>query len=287
MAVARLRYSASSRRAVTPFGSRETSHRRELCLTIPYALAAFVLVACIPVRWTEPGSPWITGQIRGPDGRPAVGLHVAVAGDVDDDACRHPAATTTTDADGNFRVPNTELVHHFFILLPIEKFTQLYRVCGGDSTPLSTAYDGHMAAYTPGPPDSVSCFAWLWHAATHVTCTSVTQKVDIYGRSSSRVTSGGAWTDGASHGFYRVISTHSGPWVVHPQLYLQWLRDSTTVVSTMELTPLTPMTALVGPSFSNERGVWSLVVTGFKGSDVERTLIFELGPPDDVRLVTP
>ena len=267
---------------------RIATSAKRLCITITFASATLALVACIPVRWTEPGSPSISGQIRGPNGRPAVGLRVAVAGDVADDACRHPAAATTTDAEGNFRLPSTELVHHFFILLPIEKFTQPYHVCGGDSAgALSPAYDGHMAAHMTGPEDLVSCFSWLWDAATHVTCTSTSQQVDLYGHNAKLVITGGSWTDNTAHGSYRVISTHSGNWVVHPQLYLQWLRDSTTVVSMIELTSLTPMTALVSPSFTQERGVWSLVVTGFKGNDVERTLTFELGPPEHVRLVTP
>lgn len=69
-----------------------------------------------------------------------------------------------------------------------------------------------------------------------------------------------------------------------PQLYLQWLRDST-VVSTTELTPLTTMDALGDPNLSFERGRWTLVTTGYQGSDLERTMVFELGPPDQVRLL--
>lgn len=258
------------------------------CLALLGSLPAVGVVACIPVRWTEPGSPWISGKLRGPDGRPAAGLRLAVSGDVDD-ACRHPAAVATTDADGRFQLPNTELVHRFFILLPFEKFWQGYRVCGGaDTTALIQAYDGFMSAHAFGAPDSLSCFSWLWRSATHVTCTSTSRKTDLYGHEIRLVTTGGHWNDGTVDGSYRVISTHTGPWVVHPQLFVQWIRDSA-VVSTIEITPLTTMTALVDPSLAWEGGGWILIVTGFQGSDIVRTLVFQLGPPDHIRLteVTP
>ena len=223
----------------------------------------------------------------GPDGRPAAGVRVSVTSSLDN-ACRHPAAVTTTDSEGKFQLPTIELVHRFFVLLPFEKFTQMYRICGGsDSNSLAAAYDGFMSAYLLGPPDTVSCFSWLWRSATRVTCTSLSQKADLYGRRDFRlVITGGDWSDSATHGSYRIISTHAGPWVVHPQLYVQWMLDST-VVSTQELTQLTTMTALVDPRLTRERGSWSLVVTGFRGGDVERTLIFALGPPDRVQLLTP
>jgi hypothetical protein len=253
------------------------------CTKILCLLAPLGLVACIPVRWTEPGSPFITGQIRGPDGLPASGLHVAVSGDLNA-ACRHPAAEVSTDKDGNFQLPNTDLVHRFFILLPFEKFTQLYRVCGGtDTTALSPAYDGHMAAHLSGATDSVSCFSWRWQAAMRVTCSSLSHERDLYGHEVKLVVTGGHWLDSLGRGSYRIISTNAGPWIVHPQLYLQWLRDSV-VVSTMELTPLTKMTALLDPRLEFEFGEWSLVVTGFQGSDVQRTLLFQLGPPGHIRL---
>ena len=256
------------------------------CLTILHSLAALGIAACIPVRWSEPGSPQISGRIRGPDGKPAAGLRVAVSGSMDD-ACRHPAAVTVTDQWGRFSLPNTELEHRFFILLPIEKFTQVYRVCGGgDTTALVPAYDGHMPAHVLGAPDSVTCFSWWWRSALSVTCSSLAQKKDLYGREVELVVSGGDWADGAEHGSYRIVSTRTSRWVLHSQLFVQWLRDSA-VVSTMELTELTSMDALVDPKLSLEQGGWSVVLTGFQGSDVRRTLIFKLGPPNHVRLLAP
>jgi hypothetical protein len=230
----------------------------------------------------------ISGQIRGPDGRPAAGLRVGVSGSLED-ACRRPAAVTTTDANGRFRLDNTRLEHRFVVLLPIEKFVQPYTICGGsDSSALMPAYEGRMPARWDGAPDdSVSCFSWLWRSGTRVTCTSLSLKEARTGCSQCKsVLTGGSWVDGQRQGTYRIVSTFAESGTRRPQLFVQWMRDSS-VVTTMEVTPLTSMDALVDPSLTLDTNGWSLVATGVKGSDIQRTLTFALGPPDSVRLVRP
>jgi len=252
------------------------------CLTGSVVLAAF---GCIPVKWTEPGSPAISGRIRSADGSPAVGLRVTISPSPNAD-CRHPRAETITDASGRFTLPATELEHRFVVLVPIEKFMQYYTLCGGaDSASMFAVYEGSIPAHvSPTKEDVVSCVAWPWRAETELACSS--DVVDKRGRRHDLqpFLVGGWWSVAGAQGSYRVIPL-KGPGVLHPRLFVQWVRDSS-VVESVELTSLTHMKELVDPTLSDEHGTWCVIADGLDGSAFH-SLVFELGAPGQVKLATP
>ena len=130
------------------------------------------------------------------------------------------------------------------LIPPAEKFGNPYWLCAGasDST-LTLVYDGHGSLSPTSRADFLMCIEWTWEGRDRMTCSV---------RGEGSIVSGGRWTDGAAHGWFRVYRTaelrrmsgYDRP-VKGVAVYVQWIEESGSV-------PPFPVRAIVRVPFDSK-----------------------------------
>jgi hypothetical protein len=260
-------------------------------------LLAFVLVAqlltaaCyLPVHYTEPGSPMLTGTLLDSDGHPVAGARVAITPHTyDDKHCRRATVYATTDSAGRFGFQSTTVERKGIWLVPaIERFFSSYAICTGanDST-LHIAYLGRVQLQPERiPPDTVSCLQWIWDGRTRSVCS---------GSAETPVQTGGHWSDSTGSGYYRLIDSGPGWEGRESGVFLQWVQvdrpsGAETVRRTMTF-PLAPKLLSVSARLVSPQDEASCVRVRSSGRPLhwysagprKVDVSLELGPPGVTR----
>jgi len=247
-------------------------------------LAALGLTACIPlpISHMEQVTPRVVGTIQGDDGLPLGALRVATAENPDAKSCQWSAGAALTDAAGRFAVPAVRVRKKVFWLSMMENFGRAgYWICAapagptdGASTPVLASVVGRIAG------DSISCLQWHADGIPQLTCDSDNDR---------HVISGGEWSDGSTHGTYRLIvtTTDATPYPEY-RVFVQWLEFSASerrhpVRATVEL-PAPAIDLIPFPALEIRDNGWNVVVKsnrpGMKGAD--RFMTFHVGKPGEI-----
>lgn len=270
--------------------------------TAPLAalVAASFLTACVPIPYTTPGNPAVSGVLRRDDGTPASGRRVGAA--LRTESCRAPGLLAVTDSAGRFAfAPRTMRRRWLLVFPPIEVFAYAYQLCAvtdaADGATLVPAYMGMMPRHAVDQHDAVECVTWRWADAPRVTCSSQRE---------GALATGGAWQAGAMRGRYQAIvatdTVTPRGWrrpQRQPRVFLLWIAqahaasDSTLAGATHRVVRLPlerPYDTLEDLRIRQRfGGSWCLRVEaawdgGFHGRQ-QSPLSFELGPPGEVRAV--
>jgi hypothetical protein len=203
-------------------------------------------------------APPVVGVVRREDGSAAAGVRVSSAADATASACARGGPLVTTDAAGRFALPEQRVKKRILWLTLMENFGLVwYGLCAqpaAAAAPLAAPLTGFFRG------DSVDCLLWRWGGAERLSCDNT--------RRARTVVTGGAWTDGAVGGEYRVI-------VYGWRAYVQWVElaaDGTParVRTTMELPTEGRLWGDTAPAFTHPNA-WR-VVLGDRWT-------FELGAP--------
>ncbi|HEY2377877.1 MAG TPA: hypothetical protein VGH98_18030 [Gemmatimonadaceae bacterium] len=184
-------------------------------------ILTLVLTGCVlPLNVKEAGSPALVGVVRRDDGRPAIGVQVAITNDQGRASCAHATARTFTDSAGVFRFAPTTLVQRWVMLVPaVERFFNWYGVCAGPADSLlELTYNGlvrlHYGA-EGSAADTLNCLQWTWRGRPRGTCTGPSAE--------DRVQLGGGWSDARGSGYYRLIGVSHGSPSAESGVYVQWV----------------------------------------------------------------
>jgi hypothetical protein len=254
--------------------------------SVACTVALFVLVsgpACVPlpIPHTEQVTPSVVGVLRRSDGSPVAGERVASTAVSEDRHCQGTGARATTDSNGTFQLPATQVRRRILWVTMMESFGLTpYWVCAGSAdsstTSRGTQHGGRIFVLGHRWGDSLSLVSWIWHDTMQVTF-------------DRQIATGGGWSEGGATGFYRVLVAATDNWGHAARAYVEWVeRTPAGAQKVRAIAELEAGAPIVGAEIDEARGHWFAIVQRArppKGSDLRR-LMFELGPPGVVRPAT-
>ena len=268
---------------------------RKTFASLPLAFMIGVQGCFLPLPFNENGSPPLSGIVQGSDGRPVAGRRIVVSSTYDDSTCSKARASAITDSAGRFTLPHT-LVRRRGILLipPFERFWNSFTLCS--DTPADTVtraiYDGQVGLGTEAPPQTISCYEWVWQGRERVSCST---------RDEGKVVEGGRWSADGRRGRYRLVLTDElarargfdRP-VPRPHIYVFWIEETDAGLplgarETVRLPIDDNMTALSHVEILERNGRFYAAFPGYKKTFLNdfasAELRYELGPPGKVTRV--
>jgi hypothetical protein len=285
---------------VAPITDSRWRARLTLLLT---ACAPFVAACPLPIARTETASAPVLGSIVWADGTPASGLEIAVSTEWSDAPCTKPALRVHTDVAGTFRLPGTQKHYKTTWFVPnLDLAAPRFHLCATVRDTSRKAYMGYGSLGEIAKPDSVMCVIWEWGAIPRVSCT---------GRAKRAVVTGGRWAEEAGErgeGFYRLFLTEEPTRVKgyktprdRPHVYVQWVEPPPTAPAGQAVRPYRvretvslpldrdKVWAIAHADLWRREGRWMVSLEGHKHAfmnDMARAeVVFELGPPGQVRMV--
>ena len=145
---------------------KESQVRRTISLIA--AIATHFASACLPIPVTYHYAPPVVGTYRLSDGRPLVGVPIAIS--IDDSSCAHVMLRTTTDSNGAFRLPEATKRYSYVVLLPIDPVAPNYHFCTAPAAGDSLRPVFHGWAQSTSRPDSLVCTQPVADRSTRPSC---------------------------------------------------------------------------------------------------------------------
>ena len=246
-------------------------------------IGVLLTTACLPIRITYLDSPTLDGSYRTAAGTPIRGAQVLVSARYSDTTCAAPAARAITDSNGAFHLPQTKHTERFLILLPIDRIAS-YRICVTSHDTLRTAYrTASLGMAAPSQP--LECFEWMSGSGARATCV----EEGTWG-----VVSGGRWVSGDTTGYYRLVTQYDPRNGARVFVLAQWIagprgRPTGPIVQTVDLSAVTTkLFSMAQPELVPDGDRWRVLLKGATRPDghLVHDVLFALGPPGDVRLVS-